>query len=104
MSYNARTSGPLIPRNFRVEWPLYRETVCFAAKAEALEWAKKWALMDRALVLVWDFAAAMYIQRFDGRGDAGECDGCGELSNTLKTVDGDNPDRVRDLCAACRCE
>jgi hypothetical protein len=99
---NARTSGPTIPRNYRVEWPAYNETVTFASKSAALDKARDWAYEDKALVLVWDFAATMHIARFDGRNGAEFCDGCGDLSNTLQTVEADNPDRVRDLCICCR--
>jgi hypothetical protein len=104
MSYNARTMGQAIPRNYRVEWPAYGETVTFASKSAALKQARDWAYEDKALVLVWDFACGSYLARFDGRNGAEFCDGCGDLSNTLITVEADNPDRVRDLCVACRCE
>ena len=93
-------------RNFRVEFPALGpdECVVFATLDEARHNAKLWAAEDHALVLVWDFSASMYVGRFDGRGDAGICDGCDELSHTLVTVDGDNPYRVRDLCIVCRCD
>lgn len=99
------TGSPYVQRNFRVEVPVYgsSEDIVFSDKTQALAEAKKWAVEDKILVLVWDFLASMYIARFDGRGDAGICDQCEELSHTLKTVDGDNPDRVRDLCIVCRC-
>jgi hypothetical protein len=94
-----------VPRVARVEFPAYGpdECVVFGSVEEARGFAKQWAADDHILVLVWEYASSMYVGRYDGRGDAGLCDGCGELSNTLKTVDGDNPYKVRDLCIICRC-
>lgn len=66
-STNPRTSGAGIPRNFRVEWPAWGESVCFEHEHDALKFARMWSSEDHALVLVWSFAASMYIQRYDGR-------------------------------------
>lgn len=67
-SYNPRTSGPSVPRNFRVEWPAWNESVCFEHEYDALKYGRIWSAEDHALVLVWSFASGMYIQRYDGRG------------------------------------
>lgn len=100
--FNARTLGPLFPKAARVEWPLYKETVTFSNLAAALSQAQKWAVEDRALVLVWDFAAAMYVGRYDGRSlTAGQCDKCDGWSDDLKHINADNPFTVADVCIGC---
>lgn len=56
-------------RNYRVEFPAMQldDAVCFDTEIEARDWAYRWAREDRSLVLVWCFASASYIYRFDHR-------------------------------------
>jgi hypothetical protein len=94
-----------VPRVARVEFPYWGHTedVVFGSVEEAQEYAQKWALEDRTLVLVWACGAGMYVGRYDGRPeDAGICDVCDKWGDHLKTVDGDNPDRIRDICLICQ--
>jgi hypothetical protein len=93
-----------VPRVARVEFPALSldESVVFGSVEEAQENAQKWASEDEVLVLVWEFGAAMYVGRYDGR-TGGFCDTCDKWADHLTTVDGDNPYRIRDECIFCRC-
>lgn len=93
-----------VQRVARVEFPALSldECVVFGSVEEACRNAQEWAAEDRALVLVWEYGASMYVGRYDGRNEtAGLCDSCGKWGDYLKTVDADNPDRVRDVCIPC---
>jgi hypothetical protein len=55
---------------FRVEVPVWGEKGLyggFQTRQYATEAATKMASELKVLVLVWDFAAAMYVERIDGR-------------------------------------
>lgn len=60
---------PFVARNYRVEFPAFGldSAICFASAEDAKHFAEIFSREDRALVLVWSFAAVMYIARYDGR-------------------------------------
>lgn len=58
-----------VQRNYRVEVPAWGhdQDVIFDTADDAVRFARQWATEDRVLVMVWSFAGAYYIGRFDGR-------------------------------------
>jgi hypothetical protein len=58
-----------VQRNYRVEVPVWGHDndVIFDTADDAVRFARQWAVEDKVLVMVWSFAGAYYIARFDGR-------------------------------------
>lgn len=58
-----------VQRNYRVSVPVWGDghDVIFDSELDARRHAIAWAREDKVLVLIWSYAAAMYVGRFDGR-------------------------------------